>query len=166
MRLQLAPSYKAIAFAILKNDHSFSTLGFSPPQSEWYGHLKRIELAERESMAILQNQTTEVFVDKDMLALKVCKKTHGDNGKPCKKPHGIPVDCFWSGTVPADEIGDFIGDLRESRKKFRKALKRWERQLQALKHKKAAPHFQGYLRSITARHITEKPVFSFSWKPH
>lgn len=43
----LAPSYKAIAIAILKNDHYMTALGFSPPHSAWYDALKRIEISER-----------------------------------------------------------------------------------------------------------------------
>lgn len=38
------PSYKRICRAILINDLTLSTLGFSKPNSEWYGILKRIEL--------------------------------------------------------------------------------------------------------------------------
>ena len=48
---QLAPSFKAIAIAILKNDHALTTLGFAAPQSHWYGVLKRIELEERAKNA-------------------------------------------------------------------------------------------------------------------
>ena len=44
----LAPSYKAIAIAILKNDSSLKTLGFSPKKSKWYSVLKRIEIKKRE----------------------------------------------------------------------------------------------------------------------
>lgn len=47
MQLGLAPSYKTIAIAILKNDNHFVSLGFSAPESHWYGVLKRIELEER-----------------------------------------------------------------------------------------------------------------------
>jgi predicted phosphoadenosine phosphosulfate sulfurtransferase len=47
MRLALAPSYKAICFAILKNDHSMQSLGFSPRPSPWYMELKRIEISQR-----------------------------------------------------------------------------------------------------------------------
>lgn len=47
MRLNLAPSHKAIALAILRNDHSLSTLGYSQPVSPWCGVLKRVELAAR-----------------------------------------------------------------------------------------------------------------------
>jgi predicted phosphoadenosine phosphosulfate sulfurtransferase len=47
MRAGLAPSYKAICVAILKNDASMSSLGFSPRHSDWYDALKRIELAAR-----------------------------------------------------------------------------------------------------------------------
>jgi len=43
----LAPSYKAIAFAILKNDPSLQSLGFSPRPSPWYCELKRIEINAR-----------------------------------------------------------------------------------------------------------------------
>ena len=44
MRLNLAPSYKSIAYAILKNDVNLLTLGFSPTASDWYSFLKREEL--------------------------------------------------------------------------------------------------------------------------
>ena len=44
MRQGLAPSYKAIAIAILKNDLKLESLGFSGSKSEWYGVFKRIEL--------------------------------------------------------------------------------------------------------------------------
>lgn len=43
MRLGLAPSYKAIALAILRNDLQFLSLGFQPKVSAWYGELKRIQ---------------------------------------------------------------------------------------------------------------------------
>jgi len=46
--LNFAPSYRAIAIAILKNDHHLTSLGFKAPSSEWYGILKRIEIEERE----------------------------------------------------------------------------------------------------------------------
>lgn len=42
-----APSYKAICVAILKNDHSLQSLGFSPKKSEWYKILKGIELKKK-----------------------------------------------------------------------------------------------------------------------
>jgi len=47
MRLRLAPSYKAIALAILQNDVTLSSLGFSGTPTPWYGELKRVELEER-----------------------------------------------------------------------------------------------------------------------
>lgn len=47
MQLQLAPSYKAIALAILKHDHACLSLGFSAPYSPWYNELKRIEIEAR-----------------------------------------------------------------------------------------------------------------------
>lgn len=40
----LAPSWKAIAIALLKNDMQMTSLGFTAKQSAWYGVLKRIEL--------------------------------------------------------------------------------------------------------------------------
>jgi predicted phosphoadenosine phosphosulfate sulfurtransferase len=48
MRLNLAPSYKAIACAILKNDLQFLTLGFESTPSVWYSALKKVEIEERE----------------------------------------------------------------------------------------------------------------------
>ena len=48
--LQLAPSYKAICFSILRNDHHCQSLGMpSPPASAWYGALKRMELRKRHA---------------------------------------------------------------------------------------------------------------------
>lgn len=44
MRMQLAPSYQAIALAILGNDHALHSLGYSRPHSEWYDAIKRVEL--------------------------------------------------------------------------------------------------------------------------
>jgi len=45
MVLNLAPSYKAICFAILKNDISLKTLGLSAPKSKYYYAIKGIALA-------------------------------------------------------------------------------------------------------------------------
>lgn len=42
------PSYNRISLAILRNDRSLKYLGFTPPHSEYYSILKRIELNERE----------------------------------------------------------------------------------------------------------------------
>lgn len=47
--LEMVPSYKRIAMAILKNDWPLKSLGFTPPKSEVYNNLKRIEIAEREN---------------------------------------------------------------------------------------------------------------------
>ncbi len=47
MHERLAPSYKAIALAILKHDHGLQSLGFAAPESRWYVTLKQIELQHR-----------------------------------------------------------------------------------------------------------------------
>jgi predicted phosphoadenosine phosphosulfate sulfurtransferase len=47
MNDNLAPSYKSICIAILKNDHSLKSLGFIPKKSIWYNVLKRIEIRKR-----------------------------------------------------------------------------------------------------------------------
>jgi predicted phosphoadenosine phosphosulfate sulfurtransferase len=48
------PSYKRICFAILKNDHSLKTLGFTPKKSKYYDAYKKIELAERNPIKQLK----------------------------------------------------------------------------------------------------------------
>jgi len=48
MNLNLAPSYKAIAIAIMKNDHSMKSLGFTPKKSHIYSALKKIEIEGRK----------------------------------------------------------------------------------------------------------------------
>lgn len=51
--LNLAPSYRAIALCILRNDHTLKGLGFSPPgESDWYHVFKKIELSERKGQKI------------------------------------------------------------------------------------------------------------------
>lgn len=45
----LAPSYRQVAIAILKNDHGMVGLGFSAKRSEWYSVLKREEFARKDS---------------------------------------------------------------------------------------------------------------------
>jgi predicted phosphoadenosine phosphosulfate sulfurtransferase len=47
MRERLAPSYKAICFALLNNDHALEALGFVAPVSSWYSTFKAIELSAR-----------------------------------------------------------------------------------------------------------------------
>lgn len=47
MRLALAPSYKAIAMCILRNDLNLLALGFFGTHSNWYDALKKIELDAR-----------------------------------------------------------------------------------------------------------------------
>jgi len=49
MQLKLAPSYKAICLAILKNDHTMKDLGYTPKKSKWYSKLKQIEIEERNA---------------------------------------------------------------------------------------------------------------------
>lgn len=50
MKKGLAPSYKAIVIALLKNDMHLSELGFARPVSEWYGALKKEEISERNRL--------------------------------------------------------------------------------------------------------------------
>lgn len=45
----LAPSYRGIAQAILKNDHPLQSLGFTPRKSPWYMAAKRVEFEQRKS---------------------------------------------------------------------------------------------------------------------
>lgn len=47
LNLGIAPSYKLICIAILKNDHSMKMLGFEQKYSPWYCAIKRIELKKR-----------------------------------------------------------------------------------------------------------------------
>lgn len=47
MRKRLAPSWRAIALALLQNDLHLTSLGFSAPCSKWYGVIKRAELERR-----------------------------------------------------------------------------------------------------------------------
>lgn len=43
----LAPSYRQICIAILKNDYTLKTLGFNGKKSKYYDAYKRIELIKR-----------------------------------------------------------------------------------------------------------------------
>ena len=48
-QLNKAPSYKAIVRAILKNDVSLKTLGYTALKCNQYHELKRIEISQRKS---------------------------------------------------------------------------------------------------------------------
>lgn len=43
------PSYKKICMAILKNDHSLKTLGFTEKKSKYYDYYKKIEIEKRNN---------------------------------------------------------------------------------------------------------------------
>lgn len=72
MRLNLAPSYKAIACAILKNDLQFLTLGFDATPSVWYSALKKVEIEKREKMKPHKNMELEFYPHE--VAKTSCKK--------------------------------------------------------------------------------------------
>jgi predicted phosphoadenosine phosphosulfate sulfurtransferase len=46
----LAPSYKAICIAIMKNDFQFQMLGFSKEKCAAYSSLKKIEISQRHEI--------------------------------------------------------------------------------------------------------------------
>jgi predicted phosphoadenosine phosphosulfate sulfurtransferase len=46
-RNKLAPSYRRICLAILKNDFILKSLDYTPRHSKYYDILKRIELSQR-----------------------------------------------------------------------------------------------------------------------
>lgn len=57
----LCPSYKHIAMCILKNDLYLTGLGYSAPESKFYGILKRIELRDR---GVIKDSTERTLFDK------------------------------------------------------------------------------------------------------
>lgn len=61
MQLRKAPSYKAICIAILKNDTSMASLGFTPTSSKWYSELKRIEIEQRDGAASEKVKQSTLF---------------------------------------------------------------------------------------------------------
>lgn len=68
-QLNKAPSYRQICMAILKNDTHLTTLGYSRPNCEMYGAMKRVELEERaKRMNVFdaaQERITRVFSEFD-----------------------------------------------------------------------------------------------------
>lgn len=50
-KLNKAPSYKAVALAILKQDYPLKSLGMVPKVSRFYSELKRLEIEEREKIS-------------------------------------------------------------------------------------------------------------------
>jgi predicted phosphoadenosine phosphosulfate sulfurtransferase len=53
-KMLLAPSYRQLALALLRNDLRLHTLGFAAPSSDWYWALKRIELAPELPLQVQQ----------------------------------------------------------------------------------------------------------------
>lgn len=49
---ELVPSYRRICLAILKNDFSLKSLGFTPKYSNYYSILKQIEISKRPGSVI------------------------------------------------------------------------------------------------------------------
>lgn len=47
-RLGKVPSYRRICLAILKNDITLQSLGFSKPNCDAYNEIKRVEIAARD----------------------------------------------------------------------------------------------------------------------
>ena len=50
----LAPSYKAICVAIMKNDFQLEYLGFQREKCLWYSEIKRIEIDNRNGVKQLR----------------------------------------------------------------------------------------------------------------
>jgi len=50
----LVPSYRKICIAILKNDITLKTLGFSSPPCQAYNDLKRLEISQRPNHKPIQ----------------------------------------------------------------------------------------------------------------
>lgn len=50
----MVPSYRRIALAVLRNDWPLKSLGFTPPKSEVYDNLKRIEIEARNANKPIQ----------------------------------------------------------------------------------------------------------------
>jgi len=48
------PSYRRICFAILTNDHSLKSLGYTAKKSPFYDALKRIEIDNRQKVKQLK----------------------------------------------------------------------------------------------------------------
>lgn len=51
-QLNLAPSYKDICIAILKNDIALKSLGLQPKKSKYYHILKKIELGHKNPVQL------------------------------------------------------------------------------------------------------------------
>ena len=64
-QLKLAPSYKQIAIAILKNDIPLKSLGFEPKKSKYYHALKKQEIFERGDRVQLDFFNLLTFKHKD-----------------------------------------------------------------------------------------------------
>lgn len=43
------PSYRRICYAILKNDITLKSLGYSPKKSEYYSYFKKIEIEKKNN---------------------------------------------------------------------------------------------------------------------
>jgi predicted phosphoadenosine phosphosulfate sulfurtransferase len=58
MKEGLAPSYKAICLALLRNDNQLQSLGFTTPVSPWYVAIKRVEIEARPQLQLSLPFTT------------------------------------------------------------------------------------------------------------
>lgn len=63
MKRGLAPSYQAIALALLNNDMGLTALGFQPPHSRWYDAIKRVEIEERNKHVAETNKDVATRIE-------------------------------------------------------------------------------------------------------
>ena len=54
MNSRRAPSWKAVAISILKNDINFHSLGFRPKRSKWYEPLKAEATPREKQMRLIK----------------------------------------------------------------------------------------------------------------
>ena len=109
MVLDLAPSYKAVACAILSNDLYMTSLGFSPPSSAWHEAIVRYETKQQRRMRMQFQRGDVIWCDLGKGKMEACTFLRwGKGGRICA---WVTSSAGGTRTVCRDSIAD---SLKES----------------------------------------------------
>jgi hypothetical protein len=107
----------------------------------------------------MKDQRHTWFVSPAGKLFRVCTVAHNRGGR-CHAYHAVPGDALWSGVVEWEFRGDLFVALKEAKKDYRAAHRRWLRRLVLLRNKteRAAPLFGAYARTLLDRHARREPL--------
>ncbi len=106
--------------------------------------------------------------DDEIRLVPVCRVKHGgtlSRRGACKRPHAVPKTAAWSGECDRAFVSDLRESFRESRKTYRRSLRRWQRKLAQMNKIKPLSVVAEFHRQMIADHVKTKPTFVMAIDP-